>query len=66
MPLNWSAYPNFSEVELACKHSGKCNMRPEFMELLQQIRTIYNKPLIISSGYRHATHPIEAAKTQAG
>jgi uncharacterized protein YcbK (DUF882 family) len=32
------------------------------MDILMKIRRDYGKPLVISSGYRHPTHPIEAAK----
>lgn len=32
------------------------------MELLQELRHAYGKPMTITSGYRHWTHPIEAAK----
>ena len=32
------------------------------MSKLQMLRNVYGKPLKISSGYRHPTHPVEAAK----
>lgn len=63
--MDWN-YKNFSKKEFDCKHTGKNEMRPEFMETLQAIRTAYGKPMIITSGYRDKTHPIEAAKGQAG
>ena len=63
---DWSNYPNFKESEFACKHTGRCNMHPEFMERLQKLRTLYDKPMRISSGYRDPTHPIEARKAQPG
>jgi uncharacterized protein YcbK (DUF882 family) len=40
-------------------------MQPEFMEVLQKIRTEYNKPMKVTSGYRHPTHPIEARKLRS-
>ena len=64
--MNWKLYPNFTANEFDCKHSGKNQMRPEFMELLQAIRSEYGKPLYITSGYRDITHPIEAAKEKGG
>tara|TARA_R110001583_G_scaffold25218_6_gene91455 strand:+ start:4157 stop:4540 length:384 start_codon:yes stop_codon:yes gene_type:complete len=60
--MNWQNYPNFSEAEFRCKHTGKLAMDEGFMGRLQALRTDYGKPLPISSGYRHETHPIEAAK----
>jgi zinc D-Ala-D-Ala carboxypeptidase len=64
--MNWDLYPNFQAKEFDCKHSRKNEMRPEFMELLQAIRTEYGKPIYINSGYRDITHPIEAAKESGG
>lgn len=64
--LDWSQYKNFSKKEFDCKHTALNRMRPEFMERLQQIRTTYGKPLIITSGYRDMTHPVEAAKQNPG
>jgi uncharacterized protein YcbK (DUF882 family) len=64
--VDWSKYPNFSESEFRCKHTGKCEMRPEFLAVLQAIRTEYGKPMRITSGFRDRTHPAERAKVTAG
>lgn len=64
--MNWQNYPNFSEAEFRCKHTGKLAMDEAFMARLQALRTDYGKPMAISSGYRHETHPIEAAKDEPG
>jgi len=64
--LDWSKYPNFSESEFRCRHTGKCEMRPEFLAVLQAIRTEYGKPMRITSGYRDRTHPAEARKSTTG
>lgn len=63
---DWSAYPNFTEAEMRCKHTGLCDMDPVFMAILQQVRTQYGRPMVISSGYRHSTHPVEARKPAPG
>lgn len=60
--MNWSNYPNFKKSEFDCKHTGLNEMKPEFMEKLQQLRTAYGRPMHITSGYRHPTHPKEARK----
>ncbi len=60
--INWDNYPSFTRKEFSCKHSGKCDMQPEFMDKLQSLRNEYNKPITITSGYRDVTHPIEAVK----
>lgn len=64
--MNWNDYENFSKSEFDCKHTGKNCMRPEFMDILQQIRTAWGKPMSINSGYRHDTHPIEVIKPEPG
>ena len=64
--IDWARYPNFSEQEFRCKHTGQCYMDARFMEKLQAIRTAYGKPMIITSGYRDKTHPVEAAKAAPG
>lgn len=64
--MNWSDYPNFSKKEFDCKHTGENKMRPEFLEKLQELRTVYGKPMIITSGYRSPLHPVEARKSKAG
>lgn len=65
--MNWDKYaPYFTKKEFDCKHTGKNKMRPEFMDILLEIRKTYAKPMIITSGYRDETHPVEAAKDKAG
>jgi zinc D-Ala-D-Ala carboxypeptidase len=41
-------------------------MNPEFMAKLQQLRTVYNAPMKVTSGYRCPQHPIEAKKASPG
>lgn len=64
--MNWNNYPNFSKSEFDCKHTGKNEMKPEFMEKLQELRILYGKPMKISSGFRDVTHPVEAKKSKGG
>ena len=64
--LDWTRWPNFSRREMACRHTGECAMRPAFMDRLQALRDAHGRPLIVTSGYRAPTHPIEAAKPRPG
>jgi uncharacterized protein YcbK (DUF882 family) len=64
--VNWSDYPNFSRDEMQCKHTGLCDMSPEFMARLQALRTEAGFPFRITSGYRHVTHPVETKKDRPG
>ena len=64
--MNWHDYPNFHEAEFRCRHTGEARMVPEFMARLQRLRDAYGKPMQITSGFRHRTHPIEARKATPG
>ena len=64
--MDWNRYPNFAPNEFKCSHCGKVEMQPAFMEQLQLLRTIYGKPMRITSGYRCPEHPVEARKSKPG
>jgi uncharacterized protein YcbK (DUF882 family) len=64
--MNWQDYPNFSEAEFRCKHTGRCEMHPEFMAKLQRLRTAFEAPMHVSSGFRDPSHPVEASKRAGG
>lgn len=61
-PARWNEYKNFAPQEFACKHTGLNHMKHEFMAALQAVRDDLGRPMKITSGYRHWTHPIEARK----
>jgi|TARA_R100001198_G_C5223025_1_gene204559 zinc D-Ala-D-Ala carboxypeptidase len=61
-----SKWKYFTEDELKCSHTGKCEMDDEFMMKLTELRQAVDKPFIITSAYRDLTHPIEAAKKTPG
>ena len=64
--MNWKDYPNFSPDEFRCRHTGLLEMDPGFMDRLQALRTEFGRPMLISSGYRNPSHPIEAGKVEPG
>ena len=66
MSMDWSKSKYFKESEFVCSHTGKCEMKAEFIARLDQLRGSYGKPLTISSGFRDSTHPIEAKKKGKG
>ena len=59
-------WPNFSHKEFVCSHSGLCFLDSEMMDHLQAIRGSFGRGMRITSGYRDATHPIEAKKEKPG
>lgn len=64
---DWAKYaPYFTEKEFQCKHTGRCEMNAEFMDILLAIRIEYGKPLRVTSGFRDPSHPTEARKTSGG
>lgn len=64
--LDWSRWPNFTESELRCSHTGECMVDPRLLDSLQGLREMLGVPLGVSSGYRHPTHPEEAKKERPG
>jgi len=67
---DYEQWPNFTRQEMLCQHTGEENPNiEEFVDLidsLQELRTWYGKPIKVTSGYRHPTHPIEARKSKLG
>jgi len=41
-------------------------MKADFMLKLQTLRSVYGKPMRVTSGYRCPEHPIEAKKSKPG
>lgn len=64
--VDWSQYKNFAKHEFDCKKTGKNDMKPWFLDILQSIRAEYGKPMVPTSGYRDKTHPAEAKKASPG
>jgi zinc D-Ala-D-Ala carboxypeptidase len=62
--MTWSSQ-FFTKEEMRCKHTGKDGMQPEFMRRLDILREAYGKPMRVTSGYRHPSHPVEARKQRS-
>lgn len=61
----WPA-PNFSKEELACSCCGETEMDYNFLKKLQDLRSDYGAPMVITSAYRCDHHPIEIKKKLPG
>lgn len=59
-------WPNFRPGEFRCRHTGLYLLVPSFLDALQALRTRCGLPFVITSGYRHPEHPVEAAKSRPG
>ena len=57
---------NTEDDNLACQHCGEEGVQMFALNRLQKVRTEYGKPMIVTSAYRCANHPIEAAKEKPG
>lgn len=66
MITDWSKYKNFRKEEFDCKHTGYNNMLPAFMDTLQAIRDDFGSPMVITSGFRDVSHPVEQRKLERG
>ena len=59
-------YKYFKDSELACRHTGQQGMDHGFMQKLEAIREECGFPFLLTSAYRHPSHPIEASKSKPG
>jgi Peptidase M15 len=66
MAIDWSKYPNFKPDEFKCSFTGKEGINVEIVSILQTIRNELGVPIIVSSGYRDRTHPVEITKRNLG
>lgn len=57
---------NFKTHELTCKHCGAVGITQKAMDMLQELRDLWGKPMIITSAYRCPEHPVEARKAKPG
>ena len=57
---------NFTAEEFMCQYTGQHGIQQHVADKIQQLRDLVGRPLIITSAYRHPTHPIEAKKSTPG
>lgn len=50
--LNGWRWPNFSPAELASRDTGRLEIETGFLDRLQELRSRYKRPMVITSGYR--------------
>lgn len=59
-------YQFFTRTEMSCSWTGKCEMDPTFMLMLDSLRLAHGKPIRLSSAFRDPSHPSEAVKPAPG
>lgn len=52
---NWH-WRNFKPIEMRSKSDNKLMIDPESMDMLQRLRTLIGKPMVITSAYRSPAH----------
>ena len=50
--IEWGKY--FSKKEFQCSTTGDCKMEQGFIDKMNQLREMFGKPIVITSGYRSA------------
>jgi len=66
MSVNWDDYPNFEEREFTCRDGcGLAGMTAGYMMKLQDLRDVYDKPMLITSGFRCPKHNAAVSSTGA-
>ncbi|MFQ6006783.1 MAG: D-Ala-D-Ala carboxypeptidase family metallohydrolase [Woeseia sp.] len=61
------SWPNFTLAEFACRCGCGHNLiEPNFVDMLQLLRSEVGRPFIITSGYRCLDHPLEVVKQKPG
>ena len=56
----------FNRKEFACQYTGNNEISSELIDKLDELREACGFPFVITSGYRDATHPVEAKKAKPG
>lgn len=56
VPKDKWRWPNFSPREIACKGTGRLLLDETAMDKLQELRTLLNRPMIVTSAYRSPEH----------
>ena len=49
MKMDWNTSTYFSQHEFKCSHTGQCDMNPEFIDKLNDLRLAFGKPMKITS-----------------
>lgn len=61
----WEWAPFFTVQEFTCKGNGACLMDADFMQRLFQLREEFNRPMVVTSGYRSPDYNLKVAETGA-
>lgn len=65
MTDNSKVSKHFSWKELACPTTNRCEMDPDFMVMLEDLRVRYGKPMRINSGFRSLEHNLKIGGSKA-
>lgn len=54
----------FKSHELTCKHCGEQGFKQQTLDKLNELRRLYQRPIVLSSAYRCPEHNINIGATQ--
>jgi zinc D-Ala-D-Ala carboxypeptidase len=60
---HWQWEPEFRPEEFACHHCGELVIETEFMHRLADLRRAFDRPMLITSGYRCPEHNVAVSST---
>lgn len=61
-PADWAKIEFFTPYEFRCRHCGRVEIDAHLVQSLEALRSLVGFPLMISSGYRCPSHPLEVQK----
>lgn len=64
--VDWSTKRFFKAREMVCSHCRIERMDDDFVTRLDDLRGVVGFPMVITSGYRCAAHPVEIVKASPG
>ena len=56
IPWNEARWPNFSAMEIACRFDGEAYLDLGFLDALQRLRRLLNRPVLLTSAHRSRVH----------
>lgn len=63
VPAEFWVWPHFTPAEFRCRESGRLVVAPGFMDRLEALRAIFDRPIRVNSGYRAPAYNARISKS---